>query len=859
MENSDNSENSSKKVNVISQVIEDEMKTSYLNYAMSVIVGRALPDVRDGLKPVHRRILFAMNEMSLTFNKPFKKSARIVGEVLGKYHPHGDTAVYDSIVRMTQDFSLRYPLIKGQGNFGSIDGDNAAAMRYTEAKLEKISSEILQDIDKETVSMVPNFDESLKEPTVLPAKIPNLLINGSSGIAVGMATNIPPHNIYEVCSGIIHAIDNPDCEPKDLMQFIKGPDFPTGATISGQSGIYNAYNYGRGKVTVKATYRVVDNKGRQRIIIDQIPYMVNKSALIEEIANNVKDKRIEGIADIRDESGREGIRIVIDLKKDASVEVTANQLYKHTRCKTTFGILMIALVNGQPKVLNLKQIIENYIIHRIEIVTKRTEFDLRKAQERAHILEGLIIALNHINEVIDKIKKSKDVSDAQKTLIEDYKLTEIQAKAILEMRLSKLASLEQQKIKDEHKDLQIKIQDLRSILDSDEKIRLIIKNELNELRETYSDKRRTQIIEGGEEDIDIEDLIEKEDMVLTVSHEGYIKRLPIDTYKEQRRGGKGVMAAGTKDEDFIEHLFIANTHAYMLFFTNIGKIHWLKVYKIPEGSRQAKGRPIVNMIELVEGEKVNAFIPVDIFDDNHNLVFCTKKGIIKKTNLSAYSRPRANGIIAINLDDDDKLVNVIKTDNNDQIMIATKDGMAVKFHEKDARAIGRNSRGVRGVTLKENDAVIGMIKANDEDTVLTITENGYGKRTKISDYRLTRRGGVGVKNIICSERNGKVVGIRNVIDEDGIMFISQKGIIIRTRADQISTIGRATQGLRLMRMTADDRVVALAKIISDGEEETIENPKQNNDELIKHDLEQPKPGITPASDSTDYDDIEDKE
>ena len=817
---------------ILPKIIEDEMKTSYLNYAMSVIVGRALPDVRDGLKPVHRRILFAMNEMGMSHNKPFKKSARIVGEVLGKYHPHGDSAVYESIVRMVQDFSLRYPLIQGQGNFGSIDGDNAAAMRYTEAKLAKISEEMLSDIDKETVDMVPNFDESLQEPTVLPAKLPNLLINGSSGIAVGMATNIPPHNIGEVCDGVMHILDNPEAPISDLLEFVKGPDFPTGAEISGRMGILSAYNTGRGRVIVKSKYKTEQKAGRTRIIITEIPYMVNKSMLIEEIAEAVKDKIVEGISDIRDESNREGIRVVIELKKDASVEVVVNQLYKHTRCKVTFGILMLALVDNEPKILNLKQVIENYIKHRKEIVTRRTAYDLKKAEEKAHILEGLIIALDDIDNVIEKIRKSKTVQDAQATLISDYSLSEVQVKAILEMRLSKLASLEQQKIKDDHKETVETIKELKSILESEEKVRGIIKTELAALKETYSDKRKTQIVDGEDEDFELEDLIEKEDVVVTVSSAGYIKRIPINTYKEQRRGGKGIVAAGTKEEDTIEHLFIANTHSYMLFFTNKGMIHWLKVYKIPEGSRQSKGKPIVNLVNLEDDEKVNAFIPVDLFDDNHYLLFCTKEGTIKKTNLSAYSNPRAGGIIAINLNDGDKLVNVIMTNGQDKIMIATRNGMAVRFHEQDCRPVGRNSIGVRGVTLRDEDYVVGMVKASDEDTILTITENGYGKRTMVNEYRFTKRGGVGVTNILCSDRNGKVVGVKTVIDEDGLMFISKQGIVIRTRADQISVIGRATQGVRIMKLESDDKVVSLAKVIADDNGDILKKA-ENKEEPAK--------------------------
>lgn len=843
---------SNKTDKLVSKIIQDEMKVSYLNYAMSVIVGRALPDVRDGLKPVHRRILFAMNDLGMSHNKPFKKSARIVGEVLGKYHPHGDSSVYDAIVRMVQDFSLRYPMIQGQGNFGSIDGDSAAAMRYTEARLSKISEEMLKDIEKNTVTMVPNFDESLEEPTVLPSKLPHLLINGSSGIAVGMATNIPPHNISEVCDGIISVIDNPNITIAEISELIKGPDFPTAAEMSGKMGIFNAYNTGRGKVIIRSKYRIEEKAGRMRMIVYEIPYQVNKSMLIEEIAECVKDKRVEGISDLRDESNREGIRIVIELKRDSQSEVVIAQLFKHTRLKVTFGILMLALVKNEPKVLNLKQIIEYFIEHRIEVITLRTKFDLKKAEDKAHILEGLIIALNNIDAIVQKIKNSKSSSDAETMLIEDYSLSEAQAKAILEMRLSKLASLEQQKIKDDHKNTLDIIAELKSILESDAKIRAIIKADLNEIKENYSDKRKTQIVHVDEEDFDMEDLIDKEDVVITVSQSGYIKRIPINTYKEQRRGGKGVIGQAMKEEDNIEHLYIANTHSYMLFFTNIGKIHWMKCYKIPEGSRQSKGKPVINLLNLEDGEKVNSYLPVDIFDDNHFLLFCTKQGVIKKTSLSEYSRPRQGGIIAINLDEGDNLVNVIKTTGQDKIIIATHEGKAVRFNEKDARPVGRNSRGVRGVTLEEKDYVIGMVKAEDEDTLLTITENGYGKRTQVSEYRYTKRGGKGVTNILCSERNGKVIGIKTVIDEDGLMFISKQGIVIRTRADQINTIGRATQGVRIMKLDSTDKVVSLAKVIADdNEEKVLEKAVEEAKEVVV-----PIQTSTPVEETNENSDVE---
>jgi len=1248
------SENQPISEQIIPRIIEDEMKQSYVDYAMSVIVGRALPDARDGLKPVHRRILYAMYDMGMLHNRPFKKSARIVGEVLGKYHPHGDTAVYDAMVRMTQKFSLRYPLVNGQGNWGSIDGDSAAAMRYcvtgdsliitekgllrideisdkeainlnilskdkkinialkwfdsgnhetlkiitnkgytltgtynhpilvlnkdesgrpiflwklleninkgdfvvidrsadslwpkekldlsdfypskitgktkirvlpkrldndlafilgsfisegsltdnkiefcntdeiwinnlieawkrvfpdstlhkfkkqpssygkeeyfrlechcrytleflrnlgldskksgerklpksvlsctkeivvnflkayfegdgsisysrkmvelsccskseqlmkdiqilllrfgidsfrrfdryksiwklyirgyrnilrfykevgflsdykikkleyvvysykkdnslfdyvpfisdyirgktessfvakhnfdryvnmnnnykeiasilleetnidysslfeyfltynylfdeviqieqagiqrvfsikvdsechsfisngfishnTEAKLKKLSEEIMQDIDKETVKFVDNFDGSLKEPSVLPCKVPNLLVNGSSGIAVGMATNIPPHNMGEVCDGIIAQIDNPDIGVADLMQHVKGPDFPTAGLICGYNGISNAYFTGRGKITVRAKTHIEGKEGKQSIVISEIPYMVNKAEMVKEIADLVKEKKIIGISDIRDESDKEGIRVVIELKSDANSDVVLNALYKHSRVQTTFGVIMLALVDGEPHVLNLKQLLQHYTNHRKEVITKRTQFDLRKAEEKSHILEGIIIALDNIDNIIALIKKAKLISEAKSGLMEHYKLTEIQATAILDMKLQRLTSLEQEKIKEERSELLKLIAELKSILASEQKILDIIKKELVDLKTAYSDERRTEIINVEDTDLDMEDLIKPADMIITVTHAGYIKRLPVHTYKQQRRGGKGVIGTGKTEEDFVEALFVANTHSYILFFTNKGKVHWLKVYYIPEASRQAKGKAIVNLLQLEENEKINAFVPVKEFDDHHFIVMVTKNGVIKKTNLDEFSNPRKNGIIACTLREDDELINAALTDGNKNIVIATKGGMAVRFKEENVRAMGRNAAGVRGITLR-NDAVVGMVVADDGSTLLTVTENGYGKRTMLAAYRETNRGGVGVKNIICSERNGKVVGVRSVTDDDDLMFVSKNGIIMRTSAKGISIIGRNTQGVRIMKLDSGDKLVAAAKVVKENDD-----------------------------------------
>jgi DNA gyrase subunit A len=802
--------------NIIPTVVEKEIKRAYLDYSMSVIVGRALPDVRDGLKPVHRRVLYAMHDLGMLSSKPFKKSARIVGEVIGKYHPHGDVAVYDTLVRMAQEFSLRYPLIQGQGNFGSVDGDSAAAMRYTEARLSKISEEILEDLKKETVDFQPNFDGELKEPIVLPCKFPNLLVNGSSGIAVGMATNIPPHNLGEVIDGTIHLIDKPDATPQHLMRFVKGPDFPTGGIIQGTAGINEAYNSGRGKVKIRAKTRFEKIKNRECIIVSEIPYQINKALLIEQIADLVNDKHILGIHDIRDESDRDGMRIVIELKNDATPDVVLNQLFTHTRLESTFGIILIGLVNNEPRILNLKEMTQVFIDHRREVVRRRAMFDLRKAEERAHILEGLIVALNNIDAVVQKIKKSKDAEAAKNMLITDYSLTEIQAKAILEMRLQKLASLEQQQIKDEHKSLLQLIVDLKSILASEQRILDIIKKELLDIKERFSDARRTEIAaNGGEEGMTDEDLIEDEDVVVTVTHAGYVKRLPVTTYKQQGRGGKGIIATGTNDEDFVERLFIASTHSNVLLFTNKGQVHWLKVYEIPVGSRQAKGKAIVNLVQLEAGEMIKAFVLVKEFDDNHYLIMCTRSGTIKKTCLGAFARPRKGGIRAVTINEGDELVGVAMTDGTKNMVIATKEGMASRFSEADVRPMGRSAAGVRGITLRDNDVVVGMVIAEDDKTLLTVTENGYGKRSLVEDYRLIRRGGVGVRNIVCSERNGKAVAIKSVTDDDELMLISQNGIIIRTSLKQISVIGRSTQGVRLMKLEEGDKLVDATNIVNE--------------------------------------------
>ena len=822
---------------IIPRVIEDEMKTAYVNYAMSVIVGRALPDVRDGLKPVHRRILYAMYDMGMLHNKPFKKCARIVGEVLGKYHPHGDTAVYDSLVRMAQEFSLRNPLIVGQGNFGSIDGDNAAAMRYTEAKLKKLAEEMLRDIEKKTVNFKDNFDGSLQEPTVLPSKIPNLLINGSSGIAVGMATNIPPHNLREICDASIAIIDNPEITVDELMKIVPAPDFPTGGIVNCGSALRHAYEHGKGKVIIKSVAEVEDTK----IVITEIPYQVNKEDTIKHIADLVRNKVIPGIRNINDESDKDGIRVVVDLKQGIDGNVVLNQLFKHSRLKVSFGINMLSLVDNQPKLLGLKPILGYHIEHRKEIITRRTQYDLEQAEKRIHILNGLLIAIDNIDEVIPGIRRSKTVEEARQFLMTTYSLTEIQAKAILEMRLQKLAALEQDKIRNEHKELLEKIAYFKSILESNQKILDLIKEDLENVKESYGDQRRSQVVIGDDDDIDIEDLIEEETVVVTMTNSGYVKRLPIDTYKTQRRGGKGVKAAGMKEEDFVEKLYVTSTHDYLLCFTDQGQLYWIKVWQLPEGSRQAKGKHIANVLELRQGENINAIIPVRTFDEGY-LFMATEKGTVKKTELKEFSRPRKGGIRAISLDEGDSLIGVKYTTGDHEILLATRFGQANRFRESDVRSMGRTARGVRGIRLKNEDYVIGMLAADEGKDILTLTKKGYGKRTPVSDYRLCNRGGKGVTNIKITDKNGPVKSVKLVDGSEELMLVSKQGIGIRIKCSEISTIGRATQGVRIMRMSEEDTLGAAAKIIPEDEDdlesaEVVVNEEEGSDSV---------PAVSPA-------------
>ncbi len=800
---------------IIFRVIEEEMKQAYVNYAMSVIVGRALPDVRDGLKPVHRRILYAMYDLGMTHNKPFKKSARIVGEVLGKYHPHGDTAVYDSMVRMAQDFSLRYPLLKGQGNWGSIDGDSAAHMRYTEAKLQKISEEMLKDIEKDTVNFVNNFDDSLKEPTVLPSILPNLLINGSSGIAVGMATNIPPHNLNEICQALQAVIDNPEITVEELMRIVPAPDFPTGGEIVCGNSLLYAYTKGRGKILIKA----ITETEKGKIIVKEIPYQVNKTELIEQIADLVKDKRVEGIRNINDESDQEGIRVVIDLKNDADPEFVLNQLYQYSNLKVSFGLNLLALVDNKPQTLGLKDFLHYHIAHRQNVIVRKTQFELKEARDQVHILEGLLVALNHLDEVIPGIKNSRTVEDAKHFLMDTYQLTEIQAKAILELRLQKLASLEQEKIRSEHQDLLVKISEYLVILASPQKVLELIKTELSQLQEHYGDARKSLITIGEDEDsVEMEDLIEDETVVVTMTRSGYVKRLPIDTYKTQKRGGKGVIAAGTREEDLLENLYIASTHDYLLFFTDKGQVYWLKVYSIPETSRQATGKHLANLLETIPGEKITAVVPVRDFKEGY-LFMATKKGVVKKTELMEFSNPRKGGIRAISLDENDSLVGVKYTAGSQEIILATKEGQANRFNENAVRSMGRTATGVRGIRLETTDEVIGMLAAEEGMNILTLTEKGYGKRTPVSEYRLCNRGGKGVTNIKITDKNGPVQTVMLVNGKEELMLISKQGVGIRMKCSEINIIGRATQGVRVMRLSENDGLAAAAKIIV--EEETI--------------------------------------
>ncbi len=794
--------------------IEDEMKNSYIDYAMSVIVMRALPDVRDGLKPVHRRILYAMHEAGMTPNKAYKKSARIVGEVLGKYHPHGDSSVYDATVRMAQNFSTRYMMVDGHGNFGSVDGDSAAAMRYTEVRMSRIAEEMLADIEKNTVDFVPNYDESLKEPSVLPARVPNLLINGSSGIAVGMATNIPPHNLGEVVDGLVMMIDNPDVAINELMLAIKGPDFPTGALILGREGIYQAYTTGRGSVKMRAQARIENmSNGKQRIIVTELPYQVNKARLIENIAELVRDKTIDGITDLRDESDRKGMRVVIELRRDANADVILNLLYKHTQLQDTFGVNMLALVNGHPRVLNLQEVLRYYLEHQKEVITRRTQFELDKARARAHILEGLKIALDHLDAVISTIRQSQTPEIAKNALMDKFSLSEKQSQAILDMRLQRLTGLEREKIENEYKDIMETIEWLESVLADDSKVMNIIKEELLEVKKRFGDERRT-IITSDVSKMNMEDLIAEEDIVITLTHQGYIKRLPVDTYRSQRRGGRGVNGMGTKEEDFVEHIFVATTHHNLLFFTSRGRMYRLKGYEVPEAGRTAKGTAIVNLLQVEKDEKITAVIPLKEFGAKRYLFMATQKGTVKKSELLEFDTARKGGLIAINLDEDDDLIGVKLTNGECDIIMGTRDGKAIVFHEADVRIMGRTAHGVRGITLDNDDEVVGMDVVKRDGEVLTITSEGYGKRTSTGEYRITGRGGKGVINIKpnSTEKLGCVVGIKVVLPGQELMLITSEGIIIRMEIDTISVTSRSTQGVKVMRTDEDDQVVALAVV-----------------------------------------------
>ncbi|MBW2477719.1 MAG: DNA gyrase subunit A [Deltaproteobacteria bacterium] len=801
--------------NKVSVNIEDEMRKSYMDYAMSVIIGRALPDVRDGLKPVHRRVLFAMNELGNDWNKPYKKSARVVGDVIGKYHPHGDSAVYDTIVRMAQDFSMRYPLVDGQGNFGSIDGDSAAAMRYTEVRMDRLAHELLNDIDKETVDFGPNYDDSLVEPLVLPCKFPNLLINGSEGIAVGMATKIPPHNLGEVIDGLVAVIDNPKLGADELFETIPGPDFPTGGFILGRDGILEAYRTGRGIIQMRARAMVEQNSrtNRESIIITELPFQVNKARLIEKIADLVKDKKIEGITDLRDESDRDGMRVVIELKKDVIPQVVLNQLYKMTPMQSSFGIIMLAIVGGQPRILALREVLDNFVEHRKEIVTRRTLFELKKAEARAHILEGLKIALDNLDDVIQTIKTSANPAEAKERLVNQFSLSEIQAQAILDMRLHRLTGLEREKIIEEYQEVLALIKRLKEILASEQEILTIIKEELLDIRDRFNNPRRTEIVPISA-DLSIEDMIVEEDMVVTVSHSGYIKRNAVSLYRAQRRGGKGRTGMRPKEEDFVERLFIASTHSYILIFTNQGKVYWLKVHEIPQGGRAARGKAIVNLLNLLPEEKVMTILPVKEFEKDKYIITATSHGTVKKTDLMAYSNPRQGGIIALTIDEGDSLIAARLTDGNMDILLASRNGKSIRFPETDARPMGRTARGVRGIMLEGDDKLIGMEVVNDSTaaSLVSVTENGFGKRTKLDEYRVQSRGGKGIITIKTSERNGKVVDIKLVDEDSDLMFITDRGKVLRTRVGALSVIGRNTQGVRLMVLEVEERIVAVAKL-----------------------------------------------
>jgi len=818
--------------NILNTSIEAEMKKSYMDYSMSVIVSRALPDVRDGLKPVHRRILYGMSELGVQYNRAYRKSARIVGDVLGKYHPHGDTAVYDSMVRMTQEFSLRYPLVDGQGNFGSIDGDRAAAMRYTEARMKRISSEMLRDLDKETVSWVPNFDESLEEPTVLPAVIPSLLINGSSGIAVGMATNIPPHNMTEIVDAIISQIDNPEIEISELMQFVKGPDFPTGAIIYGAAGIKEAYETGRGKITVRARASIEEQKNnRYSLILTEIPYQVNKASLIEKIADLVRQKKMDGISDIRDESDKDGIRVVIELKRDAVPEVVLNNLYKHTQMQDTFGIIMLALVDGLPRILNLKEVIKEFVDFRHEVVVRRTEYELREAEKRAHILEGLKIALDNLDAVIKTIRGSKNPVEAKAQLMKQFKLSDLQSQAILDMRLQRLTGLERQKIIDEYTEMLKIIARLKEVL-ANRGLRMeIIKEELREVQDRYGDERRTEIVFDAH-DFTIEDMIAEEEMVITITHNGFIKRYPVSGYRRQHRGGRGSAGAKARDEDFIEHLFTASTHDYILFFTDRGKCHWLRVHEIPQAGKATRGRAIINLLGVEQGEKVQTYISVRDFEEPHFITMATARGLVKKTELKAYSRPMKGGIYAIDIREGDFLIDAKITTGDNDILLGTRNGMSIRFNEDNVRPTGRKTMGVKGIVLKDaQDVVVGMIVVRREGTVLAVSENGFGKRTEIINYRQQNRAGKGIITIKTTEKVGHMVSLLEVVDSDDLMIITTRGVLIRQPVAAIRSIGRNTQGVKLIRLDAADSIAAVTRVQED------KDPEKSEDDISSSEAE----------------------
>lgn len=811
---------------IIDRDINVEMRESFMDYAMSIIVSRALPDVRDGLKPVHRRILYAMNELGMHPDKPFKKSARIVGEVIGKYHPHGDSAVYETMVRMAQDFSMRYMLVDGHGNFGSVDGDMAAAMRYTEARLSKIAMEMLRDINKETIDFMPNYDGEEQEPLVLPARFPNLLVNGVSGIAVGMATNIPPHNLGEVIDGVQALIVNPDLDSLDLMEYIKGPDFPTAGYIMGRTGIRQAYTTGRGSITMRAKTTIEEHNNKARIIVEELPYQVNKARLVEKIAELVREKKIDGITDLRDESDRNGMRVVIELRRDVNPNIVLNNLFKHTALQSTFGINMLAIVNNEPKILNLKEVLSYYLQHQVEVIRRRTEYELKKAEARAHILEGLRIALDHLDEVIALIRASQTTEIARTGLMERFGLSQEQAQAILDMRLQRLTGLEREKIESEYQELLQKIAEYREILANESLVLQIISDELQEIRDRFADERRTELLVGEESILD-EDLIPQEEVVITITHTGYIKRLPLTTYRSQKRGGRGVVGMDTKNDDFVEHLFVTNSHHYLMFFTDRGKAYRLKAYEIPELGRTARGTPIINLIQIEQGETVNAVIPVERFDEDKYLFFATRQGVVKKTPIEDYINIRKGGLIAVHLREDDILIDVKLTDGNQEVIMGTAQGMSIRFPESDVRSMGRAATGVKGITLDEDDHLIGMDVIVPDQDVLIVTTNGYGKRTPASEYRIQSRGGKGIKTINVTEKNGPVVGLKVVKDDEDLMIITASGTLIRTSMSGISTMGRNTQGVKLINIREDDSVATVCR--SDKTEEEPEEEIQNEE------------------------------